>query len=1407
MAHVIPTRRLLLPISCIVVILCGCRWLGATELHPYWVGVAKVDITPSYPIRLNGFGFRREESAGVTQRIWAKGLAISDREDSPPLVLVTVDSLGIRIEMVDEVARRLAAKVHLPRDNFVVTFSHSHTTPKVNGASDTIFSSPIPPAHQTHIDQYTSELTDWLEQVALSAIENRVPSQLEWAQGRVTFAKNRRTPGGPVDHDLPVLIVRGPNQTVRAIYTTYACHCVTLSHNKISGDWAGYAQEALEREFPGAIGMVSIGCGSDSNPDSGVTGDNTAVAAEQGGAIAREVKRLLQTSVQPIEGLIQCQLNRISIPLDELPSTAALQQLAAQEGPAGYNASWQLAKLAAGEKLLDAIDYPVQTCSFGDSLAMVFLAGEVCVDYSLRLKNELDAGRLWMHSYANDFCAYIPSERLRQEGGYGGGAEIVYFALPATLRAGLEQRIVDEVHRQIPRQFAAASKVDGTQGSRPRSPAESLASLRTHSDLRVELVATEPLVVDPVAIDFGPDGRLWVVEMRDYPEGTAGKYEPGGVVKYLEDVDGDGAYDTAHTFLQGIPFPTGVSVWRDGVLICAAPDILYAEDTDGDGRADLVEKRYQGFETHNYQARINSLRYGLDNWVYAAAGLFGGEITTFRGEQADLRNRDFRLQPDDGLAEPVSGTTQQSRVRDDWGNWFGCDNGTLIRHYPLTDHYLRRNPHVTWPPGQVGVAPSNVLYPIGSLVSFALSGPPGRATAACGLDIYRDTALGNAYAGNAFTCEPVNQLVHRLILDPADSTFQGTRADDEKQSEFLASDDNWFRPVQVRTGPDGALWIVDMYRYVIEHPRWIPPATRASLNTRAGDDRGRIYRVVAQSNSRPASIRWDRLSLEALVQSLDHPNGTQRDLIQQMLVWRQDANCIPALQALTHDAKLPQGRLHALCTLDGLSAVTVEVLRACIRDSHAAVRRHAVRLSEPLLNTHPILCNDVLELADDVDAKVRLQLAYSLGRSDSDIAATTLAKLAIAHSDDPYLLAAVLSSLRKENVVLCIQTLAGQPQLSAAEVAFLQDVLLFATTGDDLANLDRVLAAIDRSPAGTVREWQLDTIATLLESLRQREKRQQLEHLQSSDLAKRLFAYAQRVVLDETATESMQERAVRVIIAATPTVALDGIVFDQVRIADLLTPRYSAAMQLAVADSLSRRADASVADILLRGWRTHSPTLRSHILNVLLTRPHWAERLLDAVAAQSVLVADIDASHAQQLHTAADVHLAKRAKEVLAITTDDDRNKAIELYKDVVVQAGKADAGRELFRRHCTVCHRLEGTGSTVGPDLAATTVRSAAEYLIDILDPNRAVEGRYRNYVVETLDGASFQGILAEETATSVTLLGQEDKRQTVLRRDLESLTTTATSLMPEGFEKQLSAGELRDLVTYLQSVRGQSR
>lgn len=432
--------------------------LKANETSTHQVGVAAVDITPEYPVRLSGFGFRRTESEGVTQRIWAKAMAIADAEGRDPVVLVTVDNVGAPDAVVTEIAKRLEAQAGVPRERFALANTHTHTAPMLVGGLSTLFGMSVPDDQQETIHKYTEEFTDKCEQAALAALKDLKPATIEFAIGKATFAKNRRRQGGPVDHDLPMLAIKSPTGELRSVYATYACHCVTLSHNQISGDWAGYAMETIEHQHAGATALISIGCAGDANPLSDATGDKVEVAADQGRQIASEVDRLLAGPLRQITAPVATTFNRIILPFDEHPTRQEWEQRAARDDAIGYHARVQLARLDRGESLQTELSYPIQTWSFGDQLAMVLLPGEVVVDYAVRLKQQYDPSRLWITAYANDVPCYIPSERILKEGGYEGAGAMTYYDRPAPLKTGVEELIINEVGRQIPDGFAATAK-------------------------------------------------------------------------------------------------------------------------------------------------------------------------------------------------------------------------------------------------------------------------------------------------------------------------------------------------------------------------------------------------------------------------------------------------------------------------------------------------------------------------------------------------------------------------------------------------------------------------------------------------------------------------------------------------------------------------------------------------------------------------------------------------------------------------------------------------------------------------------------------------------------------------------------------------------------------------------------
>ena len=1392
----------------LVLVFEGVAW-GAEGLVA--VGVARVDVTPGYAVRLSGYGVRRAVSSGVAQRIYAKALVIgSDAEG--PAVLLTVDNCGVPAWLRAEVVQRLAARAGIKEERVAICSSHTHSAPMVVGVLPNLFSMDIPAEQWAVVERYSRELVDRLEEVAVAALGARVPSRLAWGVGKVAFAVNRRGQVvRPVDHDLPVLRVTDAAGRVRGVLASYACHCTTVGFNEVHGDWAGCAQEFLEKEFPGAVALVAIGCGADQNPSPRGT---FALARAHGDAVGAEAGRLVRGELQGLSGRLECRTRGIALPFAALPSRE--EWVGRAEGksvPEAYHARRNLARLERGEKLPTELPYLVQVWNFGEELAMVFLPGEVVVDYGLRLKRELDGSRLWVNGYANDVPCYIPSKRVLTEGGYEGAGAMVYYDRPARFATNVEELIIGTVRELVPAGFVASRK----QVSMPpaRTALESLGMLRLRPGMVAELVASEPLVESPVAIDFGADGRLWVVELRDYPQGMDGKWQAGGRVKVLRSSRGDGRFDRAEIFLEGLPFPTGVMGWGKGALICAAPDILYAEDTDGDGRADVVRKVFTGFATNNFQARVNGLTLGLDGWVHGANGLLGGMIEAVgaagvgvvggKGSRGavDIRGYDFRMRPDAGVIETVSGLTQQGRVRDDWGNWFGCHNSQALMHYPLPAAALRRNPHAGLPVPRVnlpGGAEGNVVFPVSApLERFNSPQSFGRITSGCGLGIYRDEVLGAGFYGDAFVCEPVHNLVTRLKLTASGLTFSAKRAAEEKGSQFLASADNWFRPVQAVTGPDGALWVVDMYRFVVEHPRWIAAERLAELDVRAGAERGRIYRIFpVGAKLRPV---WDLAGLgtRELLGALDTANGTRRDLVQRELMGRDCGEGAEVLKEIFAASTNAAVRVQALAVLEGLGLMQRELLVRGLADGHAGVRRHAVRLSEKFLAGDAAVAEAVLARENDGDAGVRGELALVLGAGEDARGTAVLGRLASRGAGDAWMRAAVVSSAvgRAGELVAAVGVLpegaAGRGELLGALAA-----TVAATAGD--GELARVLGVIAPAGGGAVAGWQFVAVGALEEALRARgkgvlalEKSVDARVREVAGRVRSLHSDARRIAVDRQAEEGVRVAAVKLLGRGFNDPVKDGPVLTT-----LLSPAVPNAVQLAALEQLQRLPGVPVAELLLRRWTVLPVALRGAVIETLLSREEWTLRVLDAVEKGALAISELPGSARLrlQLHgsEAVKLRLARVVPPVRA-----DRAAVLALYRGVEVLRGDLGRGEEVYRKNCAACHALHGVGFALGPDLEAFRGRPVADFLGAILDPNAAIEPRFVAFNVEVIDGRSLTGVIAAETGLTVTLALAGGASEVLPRTSIRSLKASAVSLMPEGFETTMPPQAMADLLAWI--------
>ncbi len=954
----------------------------------------------------------------------------------------------------------------------------------------------------------------------------------------------------------------------------------------------------------------------------------------------------------------------------------------------------------------------------------------------------------------------------------------------------------------VPIEFSAAAEV-----ASPLSPQDALGQFQLDEGLTIELVVCEPDVVDPIAVRFDEAGRLWVVEMRDYPHGPPKGSGPLSRIRVLEDRDGDGRYESAQTFAEGLLFPTGLQPWQGGVIVTLAEQVIYLKDTDGDGHADLRELWYQGFKAENPQLRANHPRFGIDNRVYIANGLRGGTVVDPRRPQQpplSISGRDFAFDPRSGDCEAVSGNGQFGMAFDDFGNRFVCNNRQPLDHVVLENRYLARNPLLAVPTVLASVAAPGDLSRVHPLTAAWTTSNlhAGQFTAACGIEIFRGDALGPGYVGNSLTCEPTGSLVHRELVKPDGVTFTGTPATPGR--EFLASRDAWFRPVNLETGPDGALYVVDMYRAVIEHPQYMPSAVQQRPDLRLGDDRGRIYRIVAKNTSRPQPLHLAQADGRKLVGYLGHPNSWVRETAARLLYERQDAETVQPLVDLAARGEQEVARAGALRALEGIGRLEPALIEVALRDVHPRVREQAVILSEQRLAGDENLRGLVACLAQDADSRVAFRMALALGGATTGDVVEPLVQIALSRPSDVWIREAVASALPEQTARIAVAALRSPKLKDAAEdapelqvIALLANVVSARDDAGEVREVWNVAGALPvESPA------RAETLLGLADGMRRRgiwlpERLAQTAGPQSEEV-KRLeqsLGDARVVAANGQAAEALRLRQLALLQYGRDKAT-------QQTLAELIAHDPSQAIRIAAAKAV-HPADAAVSAALLASYVAQGPTVRRAILDALIGTAPSAEVLLAAIEGGTLPRGELDAAREGQLRMHADQAVASHAQKLLVQATAAERKQVLAAYQPALELAPDVPKGKELFRQHCSVCHRIGDLGVNVAPDISDSRVKTQAQLLTDILNPNQAIDNNYVSYTVVTTAGTSHTGVISAETASSITLRQAEDKSVTLLRADIESIHSNGVSLMPEGFEKSLSVQQVADVIGYIKNWR----
>ncbi|HEU4996653.1 MAG TPA: PVC-type heme-binding CxxCH protein, partial [Gemmatimonadaceae bacterium] len=934
----------------------------------------------------------------------------------------------------------------------------------------------------------------------------------------------------------------------------------------------------------------------------------------------------------------------------------------------------------------------------------------------------------------------------------------------------------------------------------------------------------EPLVQSPVAIAFDERGRMYVAENRGYPDPLEGEpaSAPQGIVALLTDTDGDGRYDRRTDFATGLTYPNGVMPWAGGVFVTVAPDLLYLKDTDGDGIADERRVVLTGFNaTKTAQIRFSHPTLGPDGWIYLTTGLNGGRVTSPAHPERppiEFSSSDSRYNPRTGDFQLVGGQGQFGLTFDDYGRRFICANRNPVWHVVLDPQQLKRNPHLAFSDTVQDVSGSGgdtTVWPLSRDLTTAsfhpslMSAPhAGTFTSASGVHIHRGDALPDGHRGSIFIAESAQNLVQRQVLEADGVSFRSRPA--RKGSEFLASRDTWFRPVFLTDGPDGGLYVVDMYRKDIDHPAYVPQPSRREFDFIAGRNRGRIYRVAAENRPpRGTPVNLADASVETLVSKLQDPNGWWRDTAQRLLTERNERMAAAKLRELAERGS-EFGRLHAHWTMDAIGVLRDDDLVRAMHDRVAGVRENAVRIAERYEDASGKLRHAVTALANDPDPRVRLHAALALGATDDPRNIAPLAAIARRDGDNRWTRAAVLSSVREHTRAFLDAFTAGAAASPAVRGAVMQDVARVVGASEPVG---RCLALVTQiAEPGVELTWQPGALAALAAGLRARGV--------GSGVDSALMAL---VASDVPEARVARERLMRVIAGAADLSVRDQAPLDQrlgaiellgqaqwsmsgATLLQLLEPQRATEIKIAAVRALAQTRDPAAATSLVTAarWQTFTPRVREAILTAFLAEERLVSVLLDAIERGDIAASALGPSRWQRLREHRNASIRQRAE---ALHTVADAGSPVKVYDrrlpDVLARNGNAESGSALFTKYCGACHTFDGAGGRVGPDLSGVRNQPVDALLLHIIVPDYEIAPGFAAYAVQTRDEHTLFGRLESEAPGSITLKDAAGQSHTILRADVKSMTAATSSLMPAGLEQTMSSQDLADLIAYLKRLQ----
>jgi len=1001
-----------------------------------------------------------------------------------------------------------------------------------------------------------------------------------------------------------------------------------------------------------------------------------------------------------------------------------------------------------------------------------------------------------------------------------------------------------DVGPKIPNYAAGRGKTLNLM-QQPATAEESIKHIVTPEGFHVELYADEAMLGGkifqgkPIAMNWDDQGRLWICETLDYPNELQPRGRGRDRIRILTDTDGDGLADESSIFAEDLSIPTAIAFHRGGAVVQNGIETLYLKDTDGDGKADVRDVLISNWTLGDTHGGVSNFRNGLDNWIWAMQG-YNDSAPIINGEkQSSFRMGFFRFklsQDDSPKVEKLEFI--RSTTNNTWG--LGISEEGLIFgstanrapsfFMPIANRYYERVKG--WAPATLTMICDDHLFnPITDKIRQV--DHHGGYTAAAGHAIYTARAYPEAFWNRtAFVCGPTGKLVGTFEL-----TKDGAGMKSKSPINLFASNDEWTAPIMAEVGPDGNVWVLDWYNYIVQHnptPQGFETGKGMAYETDLRDKKyGRIYRVVYGDSKKQLPLAKSD-DAQGLVAQLKHPTMQVRLSAQRLLVERGNTDIVPSLVSLIDDQTadsvgLNVGAIHSLNVLHGLGLMDARVT-ACIAAATRALSHPSagVRLNAVRVLPDDRMTVDAIKNAGGVaDQDHQVILASLLKISDiSEATAGDPVARAAANpivSADPWLVDGIVTAGAMHANEFLSSVLAKGDELAPASLAAVTQVSEhFARTKPSQQATSDLLAkmtvttgnALESIVAGLSRGWPKDHVlsldgehekmlATLFKDASPQAKGMlaRLAVLFSSRSLESAIAPMIESML-QTVADTKQSIADRVA-GATQVIELAPQREESVNaIVELIGPQSPTPLSIGLIQAISKSTVPGLTDRLLEIGSSATPTIRDSVMQLMLSRTELTESLLVSIQAGNQRISDLSAQQLAGLQNHPSMSIRRLTSDLLkagGVVTNSDRQSLVTTKTALTSRIGNVDLGKAVFTKNCATCHVFKGEGNIVGPNLNGMSVHPKIELLTHILDPNRSVEANYRLYNVLTVDGVVVSGLLSGETLTSIEMVDSQGKRQTILREDIEELNASKNSAMPEGLEQAIDNDGLVNLLEYL--------